>query len=307
MSADRPLLSGVLVALVTPLDDDGRLDETSLARLIEHVVAGGVSGICPIGSTGEGPHLPQAQRLQVVGIVAREVCGRLPVIPGIAATTLVEAQEQAARYAELGATALLVAPPFYYPISQSGINTFFTELADRSPIPVLLYNIPVFTKVAITPDTVATLARHPNIIGTKDSSRDFEYFESVLAATSGVTGFRVLTGTDTLLVPTMLMGGHGTISASANLVPGWSVALYEAIKAQDWERARGLQFDVLRVVQACRRGSFPAGWKAALELAGLCRSATVKPTEPLPAESKEELRRILTEMGAIGARTKATA
>ncbi|HWB87556.1 MAG TPA: dihydrodipicolinate synthase family protein [Bryobacteraceae bacterium] len=280
-------LSGVLSALVTPLNGEGEIDEAAIARLVQHIRAGGVKGVCPVGSTGEGPHLSAAQRLQVVKAVRREAGSDLPVIPGVAATAFEDARRQVDDYAKAGADAVLVTPPFYYLLPQSAVRDFFLSLADASPLPVLLYNIPHLTKVAIAPETVAELARHAKIAGMKDSSRDFEYFQNIAAF--GLPEFSLLTGSDTMLLASLLAGGHGTIAASTNLAPWLSVSLMDAVRAGDLETARRLQFRLLHIVQLCRRGSFPAGWKAALELAGLCSARTVPPTPPLSRELTQQL------------------
>lgn len=297
-TGDSQMLSGVFVALATPWSDLGGVDEEGLIRLLNHVTSSGISGVCPVGSTGEGPHLSKAQRLDVVRIVQRELAGRLPCIPAVAATSLDDAREQLEQYAGLGATAALVAPPFYYPLSASATEDFFQRLADVAPIPLLLYNIPHLTKVALTAPMVAKLAKHPQVIGLKDSSRDLEFFQGVIDATRG-TSFSVLTGTDTLLLASLVAGGDGTIAASANLVPSWPVELTRLVKAQDWAAARDLQFRLQRLVWACRRGSFPAGWKAALELAGICSGLTVPPTESLSAELRAGLQPILADFGLL--------
>ncbi len=296
---ERGKFSGVMVALATPWSTSGCVDEAGLARLLAHVLSGGVTGVCPVGSTGEGPHLSAPHRAEVLRIVQRELAGGLPCIPAVAATSLEDARIQLEQYAEWAAQAALVAPPFYYPLSPPATEEFFQRLADASPIPLLLYNIPHLTKVALTPAMVARLAKHPKICGIKDSSRDLEFFQGVIDATSGQPAFSVLTGTDTLLMASLVAGGDGTIAASANLAPSWPVELYRLIKNQEWDAARDLQFRLQRLVLACRRGSFPAGWKAALELAGICSGLTVPPTESLSTDLRVGLQPILAEMGLL--------
>ena len=290
---------GVMVALVTPLLADGNIDHPALARLSHRTCSAGVKALCPVGSTGEGPHLTEARRIEIVKRVVAEAPSSVPLIPAVTCTVLEDARRRLGAYARAGATAALVAPPFYYPLGKQAVEDFFVALADDSPLPILLYHIPQFTKSPLTLESVIALARHPRIAGIKDSSRDFEFFQGVAGA--GLAGFAVLTGTDTMLMSSLLAGGHGTIAASANLAPEWGVALWEAVRAGELTKARDLQMRILRLVTACRKGSFPAGWKAALEIAGICSGATAAPTPPLSPEGVRELRAELVQLGIVSA------
>src|SRR5258708_21268474 len=147
-SEDRamPAPSGVIVALLTPVDPAGRVDRKSLERLVESVIARGVTGVSPLGSTGEGYSLDLEQRLTVVDAVAGAVPEGTPVIPGVFAHNRDQAAAATSAYAERGATAVLVAPPCYYPLSAAEQEAYFSQLADVAELPVVLYNIPVFTK-----------------------------------------------------------------------------------------------------------------------------------------------------------------
>lgn len=263
-------LRGVMAALVTPLDQDGGLDDDGLASLVERVTSGGVDGISPAGSTGEGALLTRQQRLELTARVRRLAPARMPVIPGVPLTTIEDGKAELEALAAAGAAAALVAPPAYYPLSDDGVLRVYETLADAAPLPLVLYNIPVFTKVPLSPPVVARLAAHPAIIGIKDSSRDMEYQQQVIMATAEAD-FSVLTGTDTLLVASLSLGAAGAIAASANLAPDLASGIYQAFRAGDMATAVRLQQRLAKIVAACRRGYFPAGWKAALEIAGACQ------------------------------------
>ncbi|MGH2949693.1 MAG: dihydrodipicolinate synthase family protein, partial [Solirubrobacteraceae bacterium] len=200
-------------------------------------------------------------------------------------------EELAAR----GAAAALVAPPAYYPLSDGDVLGFYERLADRSPLPLLLYNMPALTKISIAPAVVAALSAHPRVAGIKDSSRDLEYLTAVRYATG--EGFAVLTGSDSLLLASMVLGADGAIAASANLAPELGCTLYRHAAAGEIEAARAAQRRVFELVSACRAGPFPAGWKAALELAGVCEGHLAAPATPLEGEPRERLRARLTELG----------
>lgn len=276
-------LRGALVALATPLQDNRQLDREALARLIEHVLRAGVVGIAPAGSTGEGPHLPPELRHELLKDVVHLVNGRVSVIPGVTACTLVEIKKAVSELADLGADAALVTPPFYYPLSTEGLERFFIDVASQSPVPILIYHIPQMTKNPISAKSVGRLAQEPLIVGIKDSGRDFEYHLAVIEAVRGREDFSVLMGTDTMVAPSLLMGGHGAVMASANLVPDLGVRICDAVSRDDDETARAAQRLLTRVVIASRRGTFPAGWKAALEWAGLCQAWMVPPMPQLAA------------------------
>jgi 4-hydroxy-tetrahydrodipicolinate synthase len=208
-------LRGVLVALATPLDEREELDRAGLERLLGRALAGGVSGICPTGSTGEGPRLGRGRRLAVARAVREAVPAGTPVIPAPVAHTADEAVDELAGLADAGADAALLAPPAYFPLSDDGVRRWYESVADRSPLPLVLYNIPPFTKVSIPPAVVGELAAHPGIVGIKDSSRDFEYFTAVCHATAAADGFARLTGSDTMLLASSASGGHGAIRSGA--------------------------------------------------------------------------------------------
>src|SRR5439155_659409 len=142
-------VSGVLVALATPLNRDGSVDEPSITRLVEHVLAGGVHGLLPLGSTGEGAALDEAARRRVLSAVVEAGAGRVPVICGVAQASVASVRTEIESAARLGADAVLVAPPFYYPMDQASVLAFYRRIAEAAPVPILVYNIPQFTKVVV--------------------------------------------------------------------------------------------------------------------------------------------------------------
>lgn len=294
------LPQGSMVALATPIGADGHPDRQGMARLVQHVTAGGVAGISPCGSTGEGARLTSSQRLDVTRQVLQEAPG-LPVLPGITVGALPDAHRELAALADLGVQAALVAPPSYFPLTDRELETLYIRLADESPVPLVLYNIPMFTRIPLPVAVVGRLAGHRNIVGLKDSSRDLEYFQNLLEAVRRTeTGgtFRMYTGTDTMLVASALAGGDGTIAASANLVP-WLGARILDLVSSDLRQAIELQLQLSRIVAACRKGSPPAGWKAALSLTGICSPSLVAPGTALSPDLTEQLRRDLEELGVL--------
>jgi len=286
-------LHGVLPALISPLTRDGAVDEPAVHRLVEHVLAGGVHGLLPLGSTGETASLDESARRQILAAVVDAADGRVPVICGVVQTHLAAARAEAQAAARLGAVAVLVTPPFYYPIDQPTVLGFYRRLAADSPLPILVYNIPQNTKVVVQPATVSELAHEGTVVGIKDSSRDFEYFERLLLATRDLPEFRAFTGSDTMLMAAMAMGGCGTICGAANVTPGLVVSVYEAAARGDWDAARIRQDRLIEVVMAVREGVFPAAIKAALALQGICEPWPMPPVPALDEAATARLRQSL--------------
>lgn len=296
MSARLP--SGVMAALATPLDERGQLDEQGVIQLLDSLMLYSVSGICPVGSTGENPLLERATRVRLTSMVAERVPHGVWNIPASMSNTLAEVVEDIRSYSDAGAHAALVTPPFYYQHNSEAVRRWFESVVESSPLPIILYNIPAFTKISAPPEVVAHLAKDPRVIGMKDSSRDMEYFENILKAVNG-SSFSLLTGTDTLLLASGILGGSGTIAASVNLVPEIVTGLWDAITSGSWESARELQNKLLAIVSACRESGFPSGWKAALSLKGLCSNFVAFPNMPVAGPSLDKLAQMLNEAGVV--------
>jgi 2-dehydro-3-deoxy-D-pentonate aldolase len=292
-------LRGVLPALATPLTRDGAVDEPAVERLVEHVLAGGVHGLLPLGSTGEAASLDGPARRKLLAAVVKAAAGRVPVLSGVVQSQLGAARADVKAAAELGAVAALVAPPYYYPIDQATVLAFYRAVAANSPLPILIYNIPQNTKVVTEPATVATLAREGSVVGIKDSSRDFEYFSNVCLATRDLPEFRIFTGSDTMLLAALAVGGAGTICATANIAPGWVVRVFDDFERGDWQAARSHQDRLLEVAAAVRTGVFPAGIKAALQLQGVCEPWPVAPVAALDEAARGRLRERLEKWGLL--------
>ena len=292
-------LTGVLPALISPLQADGTVDEAAAGRLVEHVIAGGVTGLLALGSTGETASLDEKARRTMLSTVVAAAAGRVPVICGVAQSHLAAARIEMEAGARLGAAAALVAPPFYYPMDQTTLIAFYRQLVKGSPLPILLYNIPQNTKVVAEPATVAALATEGTIAGIKDSSRDFEYFEAVCIATRALPQFRIFTGSDSMLLPSLAMGAAGTICATANVSPAWVVRVYDAFGRGDLVGARADQDALFQLAMALRGGVFPAAIKSACHLLGICEAWCAAPVQPLDDQSEATLRDRLEAWGVL--------
>ena len=296
------VLDGVIVALITPVNVGGQVDHGALRQLAERLVGRGVTGISPLGSTGEGYSLGLEQRLAVVDTVARAVPAGMPVIPGVFAHNPEQAVAEIAAYAERGGTAVLAAPPSYYPLRPADQEAYFARVADAAALPLVLYNIPRYTKVQIAPPVAATLAAHPRVAGLKDSGKDIGYTADLLdavAAAGAADEFSVLTGTDSLLVAAMLAGARGTICANANIVPEVVLSAYEAVRAGKLDEALRHEGRLRAVTAAVGVGALPAGMKAAVAAAGIGERWLVPPRQSLTDAETETLADRLTALGAL--------
>ena len=286
-----PVLEGVIAALLTPVDRAGRVDHGALRQLVERLLSRGVTGISPLGSTGEGYSLDVDQRLAVIDTVAASVPPGTPVIPGVFAHNHEQAAAEISAYAGHGGTAVLAAPPAYYPLAAAEQRGYFARLADAASLPLVIYNIPVFTKIVIDPAAAAALAAHPQIAGLKDSGRDLDYAARLLDAVTAAgaeADFSLLTGMDTMIVSYLLAGARGTICANANIVPEVVRAAYDATRAGKLDDA--LRHEAtLRAVQACLPAGSTASYKAALAAAGVGERWLVPPRLPLTEADNDRL------------------
>jgi 4-hydroxy-tetrahydrodipicolinate synthase len=294
-----PALEGVIVALLTPVDREGKVDHGALRRLVERLISRGVTGVSPLGSTGEGYSLGLDQRLAVVDTVAGSVPSGMPVIPGVFAHNHEQAVAEIAAYADHGGTAVLVAPPGYYPLRAAEQEAYFSRLADAAALPLVMYNIPVYTKVQIAPAVAAALAAHPRVAGLKDSGRDLGYAARLLdavQAAGAAADFSVLTGTDSMLVSYMLAGARGSICASANVVPDLVLAVYDAVRAGKLDDALRLEARLRQVQDAFAIGAPPAAYKAAVASSGVGEPWLVPPRLPLTEAETAQLVERLTAL-----------
>jgi 4-hydroxy-tetrahydrodipicolinate synthase len=297
-----PVLNGVIAALLTPVDRAGRVDHGALRQLVERLLSRGVTGISPLGSTGEGYSLDLDQRLAVTATVGASVPPGTPVIPGMFAHNHEQAVAEIAAYADHGGTAVLAAPPGYYPLTPAEQRGYFGRLADVTALPLVIYNIPVFTKIVIDPEAAAALAAHPRVAGLKDSGRDLDYAGRLLDAVAAVgpaaADFSVLTGRDSMIVSYLLAGARGTICANANIVPEIVRAAYDAVLAGQLDDA--LRHEAaLRALQASLPEGSAAAYKAALAAAGVGERWLVPPRLALTDAENERLIDRLTALDVI--------
>ena len=267
-------LCGIIPPLVTPLKDQETLDVESLENLIEHLIAGGVHGLFILGTTGEEQSLSYSLRQQMIEESARINRGRLPLLVCITDTSIVESIRLAQVAARCGADGVVSAPPYYFTTGQPELAQFYEELVPQLPLPVFLYNMPSHVKVNFAPDTVARIARNPQVVGFKDSSANAVYFQSVKYKMQHRPDFAMLVGPEEITGECVLLGGHGGINGGANMFPKLYVGMYDAAKAGNLQRVRQLQQYIMQISTTIytvgkHGSSYLKGLKCALSLLGI--------------------------------------
>jgi 4-hydroxy-tetrahydrodipicolinate synthase len=288
---------GIIPAMVTPIDEAGRIHEKALRKLVNHLIDGGVHGLFPVGSQGEFFSLTQEEKRTVLRVVIDETAGRVPVYAGTGAVTTREAVETTLMARDLGASAVSVITPYFITPTQAELMQHYLTVARAAPdLPMLLYSNPDRTGVPISPATAKELAGVENIVGIKDSSGDMSLTGEYIRLTRG-KNFHVLAGRDTLIYATLCYGGTGSITATANVDPRVPVEIYEAFMAGDHKRALEAQYRLAPLRIAFGLGTFPVVIKEALDMIGIEAGPAVPPVAPMSGENREKLRKVLDEMG----------
>jgi dihydrodipicolinate synthase/N-acetylneuraminate lyase len=284
---------GLITPLATPLalsnHPEPSLDVEGLERLIDHVIAGGVSGIFVLGSTGEFSSLGREVRQEIIRRACAYANHRVPVLAAITDTSITETLRLADTAVEAAAEAVVLAAPYYFEHSQDDLLRYLEQITKRLSLPLFLYNIPHLTKTSFDPETVRRAADLPGVVGLKDSTGDLKYLDKTLEQLRDRPQFSILIGPEEMLLECMKRGAHGGVCGGSNLNPKLFVDLYNAIVNGDMQRAEALQEAVLQMSGALYHTGFAGssylrGIKAALALAGLCRAEPAPPYAPFSAE-----------------------
>lgn len=290
-------LSGIFPAIVTPFRH-GEVDADAIAHNVRRWNETGLAGYVALGSTGEFVHLAPDERARVIAAVREHTPPERTLIAGTGAITTAETIHLTRQAADLGADVAMVVTPFYYTgqMTEEVLRVHYTAVADASPIPVLLYNVPMFTHVNMGIETVARLAEHPNIIGIKDSTGDVAQLSAILQSTS--EDFIVLTGGAAVLHPALAVGAHGAILAVANVVPELCVEIAQLVARNDHETARRRQAVLTRIHRTLSRHGI-GGYKLGMELRGYRGGEPRRPLL-LPDEAgRWVIRQVLMETGFL--------
>jgi len=292
----EPLFKGVLPALVTPFRD-GAVDEDAFVRLVERQIAGGVHGLVPVGTTGESATLSHDEHRRVVELCVKTAGGRVPVVAGAGSNSTAEAVELVRHAKAVGADAALVVTPYYNRPSQEGLYAHFAAVAEAVQLPVLVYNVPSRTSVDISNETLARLAKLPNIVGVKDATGDLGRASQQRLVCG--EGWTMLSGNDDSALGYLAHGGHGCISVTANVAPEQVSAFYNDALAGRWADALYGQDRLIRLHKALFADASPSPTKFALAHLGLCAEDARLPIAPASEAARAEVLAAMRDAGVI--------
>jgi 4-hydroxy-tetrahydrodipicolinate synthase len=286
---------GVFPYLVSPVDAAGRIKTAVVGRLVGDLIAAGVHGLTPLGSTGEFAYLSNDQRAAMVRATVEAAADRVPVVAGVAATATADAVAQARRYQELGADGILAILESYFPLSEPQVESYFRAVADAVDVPVVIYTNPQFQRTDLTLDVIARLSEHPRIRYIKDASTNTGRLLSIM---NRCAGLQVFSASAHIPACVMLIGGVGWMAGPACVIPRQSVKLYELCRGGRWAEAMDLQRRLWRINEIFARFNLAACIKAALEIQGYAVGDPVAPQRPLGDQERGIVAAALEEVGA---------
>lgn len=294
----NPGFHGVFPYLVSPVSESGQVKSDVLARLCDDLIEAGVHGLTPLGSTGEFAYLTWAQRRRIVEVVVGAARRRVPVVAGVAATTIADGVFQAREMERLGCDGILAILEAYFPLTDEGVFAYFKAVAGAVSLPIVLYTNPSFQRSDLSLPVIDRLSRIDNIGYIKDASSNTGRLLSIINRVGD--RMKVFSASAHIPACVMLIGGVGWMAGPACLIPRQSVELYELCRSGDWPRAMELQRRLWAFNEAFTKHGLAACIKGGLELQGYDVGPPLPPQAPLSAEGLEEIRKALTAVGALG-------
>ena len=291
------MLKGSLVALITPMNQDGSINYEQLHDLIDWHIENGTDGIVAVGTTGESATLPVEEHLTVIEATVKHVNKRVPVIAGTGANNTVEAIALSKAAEHAGADYTLSVVPYYNKPSQEGIYQHFKAIAEATSIPMIIYNVPGRTVVSMSNDTILRLAEIPNIVGVKEASGNIG--SNIELINRAPEGFAVLSGDDSTGLPFMLCGGHGVVTVAANVAPKLFADMCRAALEGDIATARRLNEQLIPIYNTMFCEPSPAAPKWGLSLLGKCEPHVRLPLVALTEAGQAKVRAALEKSGQI--------
>ena len=288
-------LTGSIVALVTPFKADGAVDFDSLKNLLDFHLENGTDGILVLGTTGESSTMTHEEDDAVAELAIDYVAGRVPVIVGAGSNCTETAMMKGKRFANMGADALLMISPYYNKANKKGMLHHFTDCADVTKCPIIVYNVPGRTGCSITEDVVAELAKHPNICGIKEASGSIQYASNVARYISD--DFAMYSGNDDMITPIMSLGGSGVISVLANILPKETHDIAASYLEGDYKKSRELQLKYLDLIHALFVEVNPIPVKEAMNIMGLNAGSYRMPLCEMDPANREKLMAAMRKVG----------
>ena len=289
------MITGSLVAIITPMHEDGRLDLGAFRKLMDWHVAEGTDGIVVVGTTGESPTVNVEEHKELIRLAVQHSKGRIPIIAGTGGNSTAEAVELTAAAKKAGVTACLSVVPYYNKPTQEGLYRHFRRIAETVELPMILYNVPGRTVADLQNDTVLRLAQVPGIIGIKDATANIERGTDLLKRLP--RSFAVYSGEDATALALILLGGHGVISVTANVAPKLMHQMCAAALVGDVKKARELNLRLLALHQRLFVEANPIPVKWALAEMGMIEYGLRLPLSPLSERFHQTLREALHEAG----------
>ena len=290
------IFTGAATAIVTPMTADG-VDYEQFGRLIDWQIAQGIDAIVVAGTTGEASTLSDDEHKEVIRYCVERVAGRVPVIAGTGSNDTAYAIDLTKYAGEVGADAVLLVTPYYNKATQNGLIKFFTDIADASSVPCILYNVPSRTGCNIAPATVAALADHPNIVGIKEASGNI----SQIAQVAHLCGDKIdiYSGNDDQIVPVLSLGGKGVISVLSDILPAATSRMVHDYLEGNTAAATAKQLELLPLVDALFSEVNPIPVKAAVSAMGFGENYLRLPLTPMESQNAEKLFALMREQGII--------
>ena len=293
----KRVFTGAATALITPMNRDGSVNLARLETLVEEQITGGIDALLICGTTGEKSTLNYEEHVKVIETAAKANAGRVPLIAGTGSNDTVYSVGLCADAEKMGADAFLMVTPYYNKTSQRGLVAHYNYIADRVNKPIILYNVPSRTGVAIQPETYKELSRHPNIVATKEANGDI----SSVVKTRYLCGgdLDIYTGNDDQIVPTLSLGGIGVISVLSNILPGEVHKICAEYLAGNTEKAAEMQIKYSGLISALFSDVNPVPVKAAMDIMGLEAGPCRLPLYNMSESALETLKAKLAECGCL--------
>jgi 4-hydroxy-tetrahydrodipicolinate synthase len=290
-------LVGSIVALVTPMQEDGSVDYATLRDLIDWHIAEGTACVCVVGTTGESPTVDVQEHCEVIRVAVEHAAGRVPIMAGTGANSTAEAINLSRFAKKVGANCTLSVVPYYNKPSQEGIYQHYKAIAEAVDIPMMLYNVPGRTVADMQPETTLRCAGLPGVFGVKEASGNIERAAQLIKLAP--EGFSIYSGDDGTAIALMLLGGHGNVSVTANVAPRLMSELCRAALAGDAAAATRIHFKLLDLHKQLFCEPSPAPTKWAMAKLGRCKNALRLPITTLTADGQAKVERAMQEAGLL--------
>ncbi len=289
------MYSGSFVALVTPFKDNFDIDFDAYGRLIDMQLENGTHGIVPAGCTGEAATLTHDEQKKLISFAINRIAGKVPVVAGTGSNNTAETLDFTQYAKDAGADGALMITPYYNKPTREGIIAHYTTVADKIELPIMLYNVPGRTQLKMEPETIATLAKHPNIVSVKEACGSVDQVSQIRSQSD----INVMSGDDPLTLPMMAVGASGVVSVAANVVPDKVAALTNAFHAGDLQKAQEIHYEILPLNKALFAETNPMPVKKILAEMGLIKNVLRLPLTPMLQQKYDAIKSIVAQYGLI--------